>query len=228
MNYWTGELVFPAQNPQYLVAFTERHTKEQWGQQENEGDKKNEANQLSLLVTPDHEMYVQMNDSSIPFGKISAAELAQHKAPGAVARVLSSAEQGFQPSDPLTVADAAADSPVVQLGLRSESELAAFLELYGFIVGSRHVSSAPSALTLATSASTEPNLFRLLSALNLASGTDWALFDGSLSIHNEAWVCFFAASAGEGFLPWVLSRLSKGQVGLVLRGLRQAQSVELQ
>jgi len=163
MQYCPGKLVFPESAPKRFVEFTEVNTKLHWSSESDAyGRKKADsvgvdpAQHLSLRVTPDHDMYVQVgnrvdkkqgtlawvekNGVFIPPEKMAAHELA----PSYVCeckekclhgrtsiRMLAAATEGLSTEDVLSIGDIDADGPVVRLGLTSEAELAAFLEFYG-------------------------------------------------------------------------------------------------
>ena len=90
--YRPGLLKFPAKPPVNLVDFTEAHTKTHWDEKSDEfgaaAGESLHANHLSLRVTEDHMMYVQVgsrsgdmvhmaqNGGEIPYRKMAARELA--------------------------------------------------------------------------------------------------------------------------------------------------------
>jgi len=108
--YGPGKLVFPERPPSHLVDFSTRASRKRWdartsddygrsGSSKEQDDEEEDANDLSLLVTPEHRMYVQLGDESldrtssgemkpkvhlrkdasgadVPFGTVMARELA--------------------------------------------------------------------------------------------------------------------------------------------------------
>ena len=163
LQYVAGELVFPQSTPERLVDFTQKETRPLWDEETGETGETGETlgevpNHLSLRVTPDHQMFVQVGDhcgklqetvalreragAVLPPVKIAAEELV----PGyecdceepascphgrSVIRMVSAATNGVAHVG-LTVPDADPQSPVVRLGLSSVTQLDAFLELYGY------------------------------------------------------------------------------------------------
>jgi hypothetical protein len=144
------------------VDFTEAATRHLWDAQSSSSESNEDDNSvsgaecqatklkpthLSLLVTPNHHMYVQQLDlrgggtskETMPFRRVVAEELTpgfMHEQGGdpntSTIRMLHKATNGFVPS---AGADDAAQSLSHRLGLHTRGALDAFLQLYGM----RHI-----------------------------------------------------------------------------------------
>ena len=159
--YSPGRLKKDAPQPKRWVDFTHAGTRRLWDATSDDYGATAfaddvEANRLTLRTTPEHEMYVQVcmqggeNDGSapIPPRKMRALQLAPGYACTCAAtgstcthsysqyRMYTGAAAGLQtPADRISLTDSDQQSPVAALGLRSEDELDAFLELFGYWLG---------------------------------------------------------------------------------------------
>ncbi|MDO9334301.1 MAG: hypothetical protein Q7T57_07260 [Dehalococcoidales bacterium] len=129
--YAPGHLVYPAKTPSHLVDFTQREYASQWSS--NSGDfvtaKADASNHISLRVTPDHQMYVNIDGERI---KATAAELQESSRNQATMVPTASAGIDLTHTEgPMSILDVDTASPVVQLDLRTAQQLHVFLQQYG-------------------------------------------------------------------------------------------------
>jgi hypothetical protein len=155
LQYVPGKLVINNRPPSHLVDFTQSATRAAW---EGTGKETADRNDLSLRVTPDHDMFVQVGDRpsddketfnarrfrsgiDMPFVKMKAAELTPgHECacfpPSAcphhrtTMRMLGAAKEGVA-FPPLDLHDSDPTLPMAALKLTTRAQLDAFLELYG-------------------------------------------------------------------------------------------------
>ena len=155
--YRPGRLVTNIPPPTHWVDFTHASTRCLWDDTSDnygatEGAGGLHANRLTLRVTPDHNMYVQLNTSYGQPGKEwyrpSDAErdpqtlTARALAPGYSThgrshyRMYTGAACGLHtPENVISLTNDDLSSPVVALGLRTDDELDAFLSLFGYWLG---------------------------------------------------------------------------------------------
>ena len=191
------------------------------------------GNLVTARTTPDHEMFVQLAAQSgaegddsyqvrtadgavIPPHKMPAAELAPgfscscdaddvdcpHGYPSY--RMFTAAASGIARADFLTVLDRTAGSPVVALGLRSSDQLAAFLELYGFWLGSGdlwHSGASQGGLSFSLHRQRDRvHLLSLIARLPLRKGADWSSRQCGrcvvVHITADRWFRYFDAEYG--------------------------------
>ena len=132
----------------------------------------------------------------------------------------------------MSVGDTAAGSPGVALGLRTRDELSAFLQLYGYWLAVGYMSNHIKALSFnAKKQSDRAVLLSLLARLRLQRDREWHASStlGSLEVHITAphWFKYFDEQYGRNhvtsarFFDWVLTRLDKDQLRLLLEGMCQ-------
>ena len=237
------------------------------------------ASHITQRTTPEHDMYVQPatlrdagqaeeggDDSPRPFRKMTAAELSPGyacscDADGLVCshgysayRMFTGAAQGIcKPVDALSLDDRAPDSPVVALRLQSAEQLSAFLELYGFWLGSGSMTRSRETgevdallLRRPKRRQSRVHLAGLLKRVRMRQGVDWTnRLSGSrrlVRIVAPLWCCYFDEQHGGQhphwrrrrevksdtactvFPSWVRQRLGREQLRLLLEGLRQARA----
>ena len=159
--YSPGRVVYSAP-PTHWVDFTQGGTRSMWdGNSDDYGASVQReganANRLTVRTTPEHHMYVQpcmeseqrtSGPSPIALRKMTALELTPGfqcrcdtdglQCPHGYShyRMYTGAAGGLQtPADVISLTNTDPQSPVVALGLHSEDELNAFLELFGFWLG---------------------------------------------------------------------------------------------
>lgn len=75
LQYHPGQLVYSQDKPQHLVDFTDRRTRDMWTPDASEtattGVNNADSNHVSLRVTPNHRMFVQMCDRSTAAGPVA-------------------------------------------------------------------------------------------------------------------------------------------------------------
>ena len=199
IDYVPGKLVFKQQPPERLVDFTQGATRALWDATGPAAASQPPPNHVSLRVTPDHDMYVQVGSRNaatrcfrprvregeeLPYAKIRAEQLASGyqclcddsascwHGRGSI-RMLARAGGGVSHAG-LTFSDA---EPARRLGLQSAAQLDAFLQLYGFWLSGGSMSyKTPAggldALLLATVNEVD-FLNSLLPAAGLREGEDW-------------------------------------------------------
>jgi len=133
--YRDGKLIIKTQEQHDGTLVDLTHTMEQkrWehGSDEYGSDNNDDSNHLSLRVTPEHRMYVSKDaapDSS--FEKVTAASLLSSP-PNATVRQLCAARAGCSGD-----LDRVRSELSQSLDLKSDEEIDAFLQLYGFWLGS--------------------------------------------------------------------------------------------
>lgn len=185
------------------------------------------SNRLSLLVTPEHDMYVRTGKrgadggvawrEEVPYEKRTAAALveAAKREPGLCLRMMARAPAGVAPA-----ADVQQLSFVAALGLGSEASVDAFLQLYGFWLAEgslRYSEGGPASGAAAESVRFVPPsgaagardgawVVELLRACGLAERVDFAL-DGdlqsrewSIDVKCDRWLRFFQSEYAHGYL----------------------------
>ena len=191
------------------------------------------ANHLTLRTTPDHTMYLQLctrygedghevyeprvaGRAPIPPHRQPARELAPGYQCDCVAagrtcthsyshyRMYTGAASGLQtPADVISLTDSHPHSPVVALGLRSQDELDAFLELFGYWLGDGSMShDTRAALTSNDAVHFAPSQHRdrvylqgLLDRLHLVRGVHFTSNESELGLEvritKRSWFRFF-------------------------------------
>ena len=267
LRYEDGQLVIRSgKAPTHLVDFTERHTQRHWAAEASDaygidqqqdraiGEK---ANHLSLRVTPDHDMFVQLG-SECP-SKVLAEELTSNfqcscrstaKCPHRcdAIRMLGSATNGLAIQHELgamSCADVDPQSPVVRLSLRTEAQLDAFFEFYGYwlvngSLGYAHtgdhsrVRTRGSDVVRVSTVKDTAYLHELLPRCGLVAGLDYSVGKNpnfvTFCISNRAWVAFFDDEYWIKFQEgrrrravlswWVKQRMNKRQLRLLIQGMR--------
>ena len=169
LRYSQGKLVFPQRPPPYLVEFTSDGEDARWAEgsddygTEEDPEDGSMSGHVSLRVTPEHRMYVQLGDEGVdgrlhwsglkgardpvtrqplpvPHAhcKVRAVELLPIAgAPGACIRMLACAQAGYQPQ-------ANSQRRAVQRGLHlDDTQFAGFIELLGFWLGNGSIACSP-------------------------------------------------------------------------------------
>ena len=218
------------------------------------------ANHLTLRTTPEHDMFVQLCMKSgegrtsqyyernagralIPPHKMPARELAPGyhcdcAAAGRVCthgystyRVFTGAAAGVRaPDDVIALTDPDAQSPVVVLGLRTEDELNAFLELFGFWLGDGSMAYATSSgggVTFSQRKDRDEVYLRdLLQRLGLIERLQWRYqFNKGRTTHvfyitDKRWFRFFDDEFGVKYRP---SRHYNMRLALLKQGMHHTQ-----
>lgn len=206
-----------------------------------------------LSVTADHDVFVQFatdgNREQQPFRKMQARELfeGKHQAASREVHVLTHAANGAEQ------AEQAEPACFQRLGLVTEEEKMAFLELYGYWVADGSLDLQRRAISFTpTKMEDVTYLHSLFARLPLRLMPTDGQREGYLvddevkeqtrfSIFEAAWVdCFIAESALQSPEPpaaegiqsdkslwsWVFKRLNKEQLRAVVRGLRSADGNE--
>ena len=260
LMYRPGKIVLSAP-PTRWVDFTQASTRALWSADSSDychfsaadGDDAG-ANHLTVRTTPEHEMFVQMESGrdggSLPPQKLTALELAPgyrcscevdgvdcpHGYP--MYRMFTAATQGIgRPINALSTGDRALDSPIVALRLRTDEQLCAFLELYGYWMHQGSLSASSSALCCpAKTEAARVYLSALMQRLRLREGVEWttgnAIMDSTLLIRAPRWFHYFDVEYGgsdceqsaKKLWGWVLQRLGRDQLRLILSGLHRARA----
>ena len=149
LAYATGRPVI-AEAPARYVEFVQAGTRAQWdGTWSAQAYGQCKASHVSLRVTADHDMFVQlgnftkcgdllqftertMGGAIIPYAKVKALELVPGRAEFNGMRLLCAPPAGLQ-TPGLAVGNG--DGPVAALQLRTDAEIDAFVELYGYWLG---------------------------------------------------------------------------------------------
>ena len=157
--YRHGDLFFPPPSdvPQTLIEVSSTNAQRRWAEgsgaygiglgssvvDEDEDEAEDEMDHVSLLVTPDHDMYVQMgnldrrgrdfNTMRIPPSKVKASQLLGAPHDRASVRLLACASSGHTPAPERAAQEVMAVK--AKLGLTSDAQFDAFLELFGFWLG---------------------------------------------------------------------------------------------
>ena len=236
--YRPGELIYaapPTRWVDFTHAGTGRlwdATSDDYGSTVPEGGV--DSNRLTLRTTPEHDMYVQLcmrsgeryyerraGRAPIPPHTQPARELAPGYQCDCVAagrrcthgyshyRMFTAAAAGLQtPADVLSLNNHDPHSPVAALALRSEDELDAFLELFGFWLGDGFMSyDTRAALTRGNAVCFAPRRDRdrvylrgLLARLHLERGQHFTSSESDLRlvvrIVEPAWFMFFDETFG--------------------------------
>lgn len=234
----------PERLVEFTEANTKAHwstTSDAYGHQKADQVGVSPAQHLSLRVTPDHEMYVRVGNrvgslqekiawakcdgTKLPMKKMEARELTpsfkcactdkSHCLHGRTEiQMLAAASSGVSVAQPLTVGDTDTTGPVAALGLRTQEQLDAFLELYGNWLGDGSIVydtltvRSTDCVLLVTAKDTE-YLRVLVTQCGLVEGTDWRigqkLKDGThhLLITNQSWFDYFD---GEYWLKYTEGR----------------------
>ena len=214
------------------------------------------ANRLTLRTTPEHAMYVQLctlsrqsyeprvaGGADIPPHKMTAQELA----PGYQCdcftagrpcthgfshyRMYMGAASGVHaPDDVISLSDRDSRSPVVSLGLHSEDELNAFLELFGYWLGNgsmqyRTTGSNCNAVHFTPHpARNRLHLRGLLARLHLVEGRHFYSNETDLQLHvfiyEPRWFRFFDNEFGCSYLR---SRHYNRRLALLRQGTHNSQ-----
>ncbi|KAJ2720363.1 DExD/H-box ATP-dependent RNA helicase dhh1 [Coemansia sp. Benny D115] len=200
-------LVHNPSETQDFVEFTDAAETKGWS-----GD---EGSLLSVVATPGHDMYVQLGntaatDSCAPtwsteeYAKVKAADIVNSSEDVAV-RFLAHAASGIK-----TLAIESAALPFSEtLGLTTEKQVTAFLELYGYVLGSAASKNAcvagnASGIVVALRNPADRQwVEERLAAVNLAIGEDIVGVSGSgetglsgYELRNPAWATYFAEQRG--------------------------------
>ena len=230
LQYSTGKLVFPQRPPPYLVEFTSDGEDARWaegsGDYGTEGAAEDDPSSLhvSLRVTPDHKMYVQLGNAGIsdnsevlwsstrgqrgritgwaapavpkPHCKVQAQQLLSDDARAHV-RMLACAEAGYAPQ-----ATSRRREVQNKLGL-DDTQFAAFIELLGFWLGDGSLDYRTGCGHVSFSQLKQADLTWLLETLpeaGLKEGEHWTTSisdrETSLSITPPAWFAFFDEEFG--------------------------------
>ena len=227
--YRPGKLKYFAP-PARWVDFTQAATRPLWDATSTDygaaPGQRRQANYFTLRTTPGHDMYVQLSsrlggsDRALAPRKLRAKELApgftcksscknSNDCPHGYAayRFFNSPASGVdvKGKDIMSIRDTARDSPVVRLGLRTDDQLNAFLELYGYWLGygSMSFDSATTGALLFIPKKERDFVYvrNLLERLPLQPQQDWTstpLINGSLTfrVKSQRWVFFFDEEYG--------------------------------
>ena len=149
LAYATGRPII-AEAPARYVEFVQAATRAQWdGTCGPQASGQRKASHVSLRVTADHDMFVQLGNSTkcgdllqftertmggaiLPYAKVKALDLVPGHAEFNGMRLLCAPPAGLQ-APGLAVGDG--DGPVDALHLRTDAEIDAFVELYGYWLG---------------------------------------------------------------------------------------------
>ncbi|KAJ1860209.1 DExD/H-box ATP-dependent RNA helicase dhh1 [Coemansia sp. RSA 2703] len=168
-----------------------------------------DGSNLSVLATPGHDMYVQLGRTATAdnsqlewategYTKIKA-DAAINEDGNAAVRFLSHAASGAQ-----TVSTTSELSFVSTIGLISEEQIVAFLELYGYWVGSNALqgnsSTNPVAFGL-RKGSAKQWLDQRFEKLGLKEGNDFEADTGNgyYGVKNVTWTSYFGSLERNGF-----------------------------
>jgi len=259
--YCPGELV-TSTPPTRWVDFTQGGTRRIWehGSEDYGVTKRSNgvyANHLSLRVTPGHDMFVQIGDdrgrpifvqgAPLPPLKMKARELA----PGYACdcngmecvhgytkyRMITTAAAGLAtPMNVIALSDTDAQSPVAALGLCTEDELAAFLELFGYWLGdgsmthdARPGQTSQNAVTFKPRKMRDrPYLRTLMHRLNLKCGQDYSSSETELylgvQITNSRWFALFDHEFG---VKYRKSRFYDSRLAFQKQGMTNCSEVEV-
>lgn len=191
--YRPGKIVY-GDEPEHVVEFTDPASESSWNETSDQyGSRRTllhskdapHASHLSLRVTPNHRMYVQVGNqdttgerhwqqqagteatpSLIPAHELAsgfACDCAKHGATSTTTcmhgrdsvRMLARASGGLVPQDVVHLRDEQQDSPARCLQLTTKDELHAFIELYGFWLGNGSLSHSDDALNAVVLAATK-------------------------------------------------------------------------
>ena len=250
LHYRRGELVFPQQTAAQVVEFTSAEEGQRWAEgsgpygEHLRTDGKAESAHLSLRVTPEHRMFVQLCDEArpaLPWTKASSEVLpassllslavrspSERREHGReVVRMLAVAECGLK----LTANTAERDAAQRRLGLDDE-QFAAFFALLGFCIGSTsHPSGSDGEAALQLSRVQPQHRAWLHGMLDLAGvrveqAEVVELDDAELwLVRHQRWSAWLADELGSTprTLPaWMWMQLSPAQLRLLMEGLQRA------
>ena len=220
---------------------------------------------VSLLVTEGHDMYVQRGSwtkgredgsksrirwqadegAERPYEKVKAAELLSTD-PARIIRLLACASGGIR----LEREETQSSLPfVAQLGLSSGSQVTAFLQLYGFWLGQEslkhrtHSSNTDGLCFDQTRTADRSWLCAQLDAVGLVA-SHTRVYSGPdgrelLLVLEQRWLTYFQAElssfgredgerpAGCRLMPWVLERLGRDSLRLLLDGFSRASGITI-
>ncbi|KAJ2438894.1 DExD/H-box ATP-dependent RNA helicase dhh1, partial [Coemansia sp. RSA 2424] len=200
---------------------------------------------LSVLATPGHDMYVQLDGASGDYAKVKASDIADGADNGAV-RFLAHAASGVMRTSSANAAEDAGLPFMSVLGLATEKQESAFLELYGYWLGDSALQgtcatdSAPAVAFASHKAESHAWIEVRLEALGLKEGGDFVgMHDEATSQHrydvkHSAWTSYFAsqygaesAKGGKRLWSWVWSDACHAErARAILAGLSVASAPE--
>jgi len=229
LTYHPATLIVNPSSRQHLVSFMNQTEAARWSpnsdeygrtHDEQQNGSSSTADHLSLLVTPEHDMYVKWGEDrgesarwrtrkssdtvanrpcgELPYEKRSAGSLVDRK--NLAIKFLGHAHSGRRPSTPTH------SLPFVDtLALHTPTAIDAFLQVYGFWLGcgsvvcekprQRHRNRAnDSALIFSASGEKHEWLAQQLLLIGLRRDNDFATVDHVVEVNHPAWVRLFRQS----------------------------------
>jgi len=250
ISYHPAKLIINEARRQRMVEFTAKDEQRAWGESTADGGATSEdtgaptssGTHVSLVVTPEHDMYARWGKMDAAYKKRRAGELlaAVEQDPDLCIQMLGRAAGGV-----------AVDIPVEQLsfaselGLSSSEQIDAFLQVYGFWMGEAGalsfdpLSSESPSVTFSPSVTEARDdvkwLVQLLNECGLIRGVDFLVVDsgspsalqpGTIQVVSAAWVRYFRSECSQDrstkhFASWVWS-LGQRHLRLLIAALRRA------
>jgi len=255
IEYCRGELYIPHGQQHELINFTEQEEAQRWNEADNKlgsdispvgvaiPSLKATSSRLSLLVTRNHDMYVQTGSVSHDLtsftataSKLKASELlpsscssqctdeCEHRR--AALRFTAVAENGATSICPASD-DALLGEIGAPLALSNASQLHAFLTIYGYWLGAGSSSSScDGVLFSAPSSRIAAFLHDLLPAAGLSEEEYSTMhIDGQrmVCVTSSRWCEYLEQQSRSHFCSWVLNSCDKKQLRLILSGLHHAE-----
>ncbi|KAJ2744413.1 DExD/H-box ATP-dependent RNA helicase dhh1 [Coemansia sp. BCRC 34301] len=206
-------IVFNPSETQDFVEFSDAAEAKRWSDDASSDDSCAEGHHLSVVATPGHDMYVQLgcdsqfNGSIKDYAKVKAGDIAD-SADGRAVRFLAHAANGIKRTSSANGAEDASLPFMSVLGLSTEKQATAFLEIYGYWLGNGAfqgtcATDRVSAVAFASrTAEDQAWIEAHLEALGLKKGEDFAgLHDEATSQHrydvkHPTWTSYFASQYG--------------------------------